>query len=176
MQQIQLKLIQTNVNETQLTTVKIEMNIIINHILIIQKTRNATLINLTKEEITITQDHQLIIIHLIKITIIAPKPTAKSNHFTFKDDLKRFTRRLQIKEVFNDISVEDNSLVYKPSTKPVRTNNSDLQQLITEIEYIDPNYQTFTDNLTKEERASINKLRENDDIILKKSDKGGGWQ
>ena len=75
MQQIQHKLIQTNVNETQLTTVKIEMNIIINHILIIQKTRNATIINLTKEEITITQDHQLIIIHVIKIAIIAPKQT-----------------------------------------------------------------------------------------------------
>ena len=77
MQQIQHKLIQTNVNETQLTTVKIEMNIIINHILIIQNTRNATIINLTKEEITITQDHQLIIIHVIKIAIIAPKQRTK---------------------------------------------------------------------------------------------------
>ena len=29
--------------------------------------------------------------------------------------------------------------------------------LITEIEHVDPNYKIFTDNLTKEERASINK-------------------
>ena len=35
------------------------------------------------------------------------------------------------------------------------------------------NYKTFTDNLTKEERASITELGENKNI-LKKSDKGGG--
>ena len=35
------------------------------------------------------------------------------------------------------------------------------------------NYKTFTDNLTKEERASITELGKNKNI-LKKSDKGGG--
>ena len=81
---------------------------------------------------------------------------------------------MQIKEIFNDTPFENNSLVYNPSTKPVKTNNSDLQQLITEIEQVDPSYKTFIDNLTKE-RASITKLRENENTILKKSDKGGGW-
>ena len=33
----------------------------------------------------------------------------------------------------------------------------------------------FTGNLTKEERAIIKELRENEKIILKKSDKGGRW-
>ena len=47
--------------------------------------------------------------------------------------------------------------------------------LITGIEHVDPNYKIFTENLTKEERASITKLRENGNIILKKRDKGGGW-
>ena len=82
---------------------------------------------------------------------------------------------MQIKEIFNDTSFEDNSLVYNPLAKPVKTNNSDLPQLITEIEHVDPNYKTFTDNLTKEERASITELRENGNIILMKSDKGGEW-
>ena len=82
---------------------------------------------------------------------------------------------MQIKEIFNDTPFEDNSLVYNPSTKPVKTNNSDLQQSITEIEHGDRNYKSFTDSLTKEERASITELRENENIILKKSDKGGGW-
>ena len=82
---------------------------------------------------------------------------------------------MQIKEIFKDTPFEDNSLVYNPSTKPVKTNNFDLQQWITEIEHVDPNYKTFTDSLTKEERASIAELRENENIILKKSDKGGGW-
>ena len=53
-------------------------------------------------------------------------PTTKSNHFIFKGDFKKITRRLQIKEIFNDTPFEENSLIYNPSTKPVKTNNSDL--------------------------------------------------
>ena len=58
-----------------------------------------------------------------------------------------------------------------------RQNLSELitQQLITEIEHVDPNYKIFTENLTKEERASIIELRENEHIILMKSDKGEIW-
>ena len=56
----------------------------------------------------------------------------KSNHFNFKDELKKFTRHLQIKEIFNNTSFEDKSTnppnpVYNPPTKPAKTNNSDLQ-------------------------------------------------
>ena len=39
---------------------------------------------------------------------------------------------------------------------------------------MDLNYKIFTDNLTKEQKASITELKENENIILKKSDKGGG--
>ena len=69
---------------------------------------------------------------------------------------------MQIKEIFKDTPFEDNSLVYNPSTKPVKTNNSDLQQLITETEHGDRYYKSVTDSLTKEERASITELRENE--------------
>ena len=81
---------------------------------------------------------------------------------------------MQIKEIFDDAPFEDYSFLYNPSTKPAKTSNSDLQQLITEKEHVDPNYETCTDNLTKEERASITELRESENIILKRSDKGGG--
>ena len=54
-------------------------------------------------------------------------PARKSNHFIFKDGLKKFTRRLHIKKLFKCTPFKDNSLVYNPSAKPVRTNNSDLQ-------------------------------------------------
>ena len=40
---------------------------------------------------------------------------------------------------------------------------------------MDPNYKIFTDNLTKEERASFTELRENENIILTKSNKEGIW-
>ena len=80
---------------------------------------------------------------------------------------------MQIKEVFNGTSFEENSLVYNPLTKLVRTNNSDLQQLIKEMKHVDSNYQIFTDKLTKGSKKSITKLTENENIILKKIDKRG---
>ena len=80
---------------------------------------------------------------------------------------------MQIKEVFNGTSFEENSLVYNPLTKLVRTNNSDLQQLIKEMKHVDSNYQIFTDKLTKGNKKSITKLTENENIILKKIDKRG---
>ena len=66
-------------------------------------------------------------------------------------------------------------MVYNPSTKPVRTNNSGLQQLIAGIEHVDRIIKyLFTNNLTKEGRASITELRENENIIFMDSDKRGG--
>ena len=80
---------------------------------------------------------------------------------------------MQVKEVVNDTPFEENLLGYNPSTETVRTNNSDLQQLIAEIEHMDPNYKIFTHNLTKDETASVTELRENKKIILVTSDKEG---
>ena len=40
--------------------------------------------------------------------------------------LRKFTRCLQIKAMFNDTPFENNSLVSNPLAKPVKTNNSDL--------------------------------------------------
>ena len=80
---------------------------------------------------------------------------------------------MQIKEVVNDTPFEDNSLVYNPSTKLFRTYNSDFQLLTTKIEHVDPNYKIFTDNLTKEKRASITELWENKNTVLVKHDKRG---
>ena len=81
---------------------------------------------------------------------------------------------MQIKDVVNDTPFEDNSLVYNPSTKLFRTYNStDFQLLTTKIEHVEPNYKIFTDNLTKEKRASITELWENKNIVLVKHDKRG---
>ena len=35
----------------------------------------------------------------------------ESDHFIFKDNLKKFARLLQIKEIFNDTPFEDNLLI-----------------------------------------------------------------
>lgn len=35
------------------------------------------------------------------------------------------------------------------------TNDTELQQLVSETKFIDPNYQFFKDNLTKEKQTSL---------------------
>ena len=97
--------------------------------------------------------------------------TTKFNHLIFKDDSKKYSQG--VCKLNKYLMAEENSLVRNPLTKLVRTNNSDLQQLITEMKHVDSNYQIFTDKLTKGNKESITKLTENENIILKKSDKGG---
>ena len=96
-----------------------------------QRTSGAITINLKKKilspKIINLSSYTLSRLQLLLLNR-GPKftPTTKSNHFIFKGDFKKFTRRLQIKEIFNDTPFEENSLIYNPSTKPVKTNNSDL--------------------------------------------------
>ena len=120
-----------------------------------QKTSNATIINLTKKKILSPKIIKLSSYTLSRLQLLLSNrgqkftATTKSNHFLFKDDFKQFTRRLKIKEIFNDTPFEDNSLVYNQSAKLVKTNNSNLQQSVIETERVDLNYEIFTDNLTK---------------------------
>ena len=129
--QAQHKKRKIKITETEAAIIQAIMRDMINLITSSQKTSSDITIKLTKKILspkiinwssyTLSRSQLSLLNRGRKFT-----PTTKSNHFTFKDDLKKFTRRLQIKEIFNDAPFEDNPLVYNPSTKPVKTNNSDL--------------------------------------------------
>ena len=86
--------------------------------------------------------------------------------------MKEFTRKLKLKETFHEHSYEDESFVKKKSKMNPKTNNKELCEIISLIENTDPTETTFKDNLSKEERKSLKELKDLDDIIFKKADKG----
>ena len=144
--QAQHKQHKMKIRETQAAIIQITMKDMINLITPSQKASSATIINLTKKKILSPKIIKLLSYTLSRLQLLLSNrgqmftPTTKSNHFFFRDDFKQFKRRLQIKEIFNDIPFEGNSLVYNHSAKPVKTNNSNLQQSITETERVDLNY------------------------------------
>ena len=50
-----------------------------------------------------------------------------------------------------------------------------MLNIVNEIEFLEPLYVDFKYNITLEERNPIGGLKSNKQIIMKPSDKGGGW-
>ena len=90
-------------------------------------------------------------------------------------DITDFTRRLKIKEVFNDSSYTDISLVKEKSIKPVSTQSIELNQITALIENLEPVNVKNQDNLTQDERTGLQDLKKavyNYNIVLRSADKG----
>ena len=98
-------------------------------------------------------------------------PTTKGNYLHAKSDAKDFTRKLKLKEKYYDSNFVDNSLVKAPSNTQVTTDNLELQDIIEKIEFSPPTVKEANDNLTTEERRSLQKLKSNNEITIKKADK-----
>ena len=100
-------------------------------------------------------------------------PTTNGKFLQTKVDLKDFSRKLIIKEIFNDIDNTDESLLRNPSKKTFYSNNDHLTKITKKIENIDTPIITPTKNITTTEREALNELKNNENIIIKKADKGG---
>ena len=101
-------------------------------------------------------------------------PTSKGNHLILKNDIYDFTRRLHIKEFFNNIDNQDESIVRNKSTKKITSNDTELVEIIRELENLEPVYKDFTYNLSREKQKALIEISQNEDIVIKPSDKGGG--
>ena len=80
-----------------------------------------------------------------------------------------------MKEVFYEKEYEDESVVRNKSTKIFQTKNKELSLIVNEIENLTPNLLNFKSNFTREEYYALQFLKENQDIVFKTADKGGGW-
>ena len=89
-----------------------------------------------------------------------------------KADVKEFTRKLILNEKFHDTAFHDESLVRKKSKMNPKTENHELEKILDFIEFTDPMKINSIDNLTVEERNALKSLKNYDDIIIKKADKG----
>ena len=100
-------------------------------------------------------------------------PSTKGKIFEANSDIKLFTRRLNIRETFWKLANDDPSLLRNPSYRKVISNNDNLRKITDQIENLEPHNIKTLDNLSTEERKALKQLKENEDIIIKKADKGG---
>ena len=99
----------------------------------------------------------------------------KSGLLNYKNDLSNFTKKIQIKGIFNDTEYEDESIVRNESTRNFESKSRELSLIINEIENLTPNVISYKSNFTQEEYSVLQYLKGNQDIVFKTADKGGGW-
>lgn len=75
-------------------------------------------------------------------------------------------------EKFADHEWEDDSLVKHRSTINVKCDEPEFVKILENIEKTDPTAVHSLDNLTKKERHALKELKETNDLIIKKADKG----
>ena len=69
--------------------------------------------------------------------------------------------------------MNNESLIRKSSTKPLTTQNMELNNIIESIENMEPTFKSPIDNVTAEERKALLELKNETNLIFKKADKGG---
>ena len=99
----------------------------------------------------------------------------KSGLLNYKNDLSNFTKKIQIKGIFNDTEYEDESIVRNESTRNFESKSRELSLIINEIENLTPNVISYKSNFTQEEYSVLQYLKGNQNIVFKTADKGGRW-
>ena len=99
-------------------------------------------------------------------------PTTRGNFIHKKADSKEFTRKLKLMEKFHDIQSTDISLVKGKSFHEVRTKNKELSEIVSKIESCEPVSKEVSSNLTNGEKKALSDIKNFEDVVIKKADKG----
>ena len=109
-------------------------------------------------------------------------PIPKRNNNELKRDVNDFCRKLRLKEYFADKNINDDSIVKgKSNFQPERNRNQTLEKYIDFLKTFSDNYESDNNgyqrknNLSKNESDALQKLIEDDDVIIKQADKGGAF-
>ena len=70
---------------------------------------------------------------------------------------------------------EDESVLRNKSIRNFETKSKELSSIINETENLPANIISYKSNFTQEEYSALPSLKENQDIVFKTADKGGGW-
>ena len=105
-------------------------------------------------------------------------PTPEKNTKELKDDLQEFGRKLQLLEHFNDHQQQPDASPVKNKSNfvPPLTNDKHLQMILENISNLheEGTHQTKKSNVNCLERKALESLKNNEHIIIKQADKGGG--
>ncbi|XP_028402123.1 uncharacterized protein LOC114525116 [Dendronephthya gigantea] len=105
-------------------------------------------------------------------------PTPKQNRSELKTDIQEFTRRMRLLEFFNNQRPNedtDKSLVKNPSNfVPPKSEDRYLNMFIeATANYHKHDTTAKKNNLSRAEQDALDKLKNDDTIIIKEADKGG---
>ncbi|KAL5020728.1 hypothetical protein ScPMuIL_002188 [Solemya velum] len=102
-------------------------------------------------------------------------PTPKPNITEMKSDVQKFCRKLRLREFFGYDTSTDNSLVRNKSNwAPNRGRDSHLDCFIDTItKFPVTNSKNFKQNISKAEQRALEKLKQDETIVIKEADKGG---
>ena len=100
--------------------------------------------------------------HHISVLSRGPKfcPTTKGRKSDACGDSYTLGRKLSIREIFFDNEWSDESLIRKPSRKPILTKNKELSDIIATINKIEPSKCDTKSNITKEEGNALQELKQ----------------
>ncbi|OOY72080.1 GIY-YIG nuclease family protein [Solemya velum gill symbiont] len=95
--------------------------------------------------------------------------------FKFTPDVQKFCRKLRLREFFGYDTSTDNSLVRNKSNwAPNRGRDSHLDCFIDTItKFPVTNSKNFKQNISKAEQRALEKLKQDETIVIKEADKGG---
>ena len=92
--------------------------------------------------------------------------------FDIKSDTKEFTRKLKLRERFWGVECDDESLVKSKSNINFNTAIPELSNILNILEQIEPTINDVNDSLIKQERRALTKeLQEDQDLVIRKTDK-----
>ena len=105
-----------------------------------------------------------------------PTPPA-GNAEKLTEDLKEFNGKLRLIEYFDGTEDSDKSLVRNKSNFiPHSERNAALDKYISTKEYFPKTNNKIKQNFSKYESSAIKTLQNDESIIIKEADKGGGQQ
>ena len=92
--------------------------------------------------------------------------------FDIKSDTKEFTRKSKLRERFWGVEYDDESLVKSKSNINFNTAIPELSNILNILEQIEPTINDVNDSLIKQERRALTKeLQEDQDLVIRKTDK-----
>ena len=99
----------------------------------------------------------------------------KFNFIEDKQDIDNFCRKLKLSEYFYDVEYSDHSLIKsKSSFNPPDGRNDYLDKIVSLLKQkpqpVNKNKNNL--NISSEERLAVNRLKSNNNIIIKEADKG----
>ena len=96
----------------------------------------------------------------------------KSNYTSLKYDISNVGQKLVKHQLFCN-SKPEISIVKNKSTASFTSKHREMNNIINTLSVLEPEYVYMEDNITKLERNALDDLVKNEEIIIKKADKGG---